>query len=242
MIAPSHACSRCCRPDMLVQDLLRGVQGPVCPRARVSGGHVYGEPCRPRGRRTPAPQRHTSPGLIRRAVSAEVAALPASVVVGWVKVNAKPLKQALATWASKWIYLYTHYLQVLPTPGGALLTCRKEATWLGCMPRSSLNRCPIHARPVLFPCLGHDRTSWSAPWASCTPSWRPATARSTGSFSGSRRTATTACRRRRAASLARVCAGACAREGTRISWQPCLAGRLVAMLLDLRGICSSLRR
>lgn len=47
-----------------------------------------------------------------RAISVEVAALPASCVIGWVKVNAKPLKQALATWASKWIYLFTHYLQV----------------------------------------------------------------------------------------------------------------------------------
>lgn len=26
-------------------------------------------------------------------------------------MNAKPLRQALTTWASKWVYLYTHYLQ-----------------------------------------------------------------------------------------------------------------------------------
>lgn len=31
--------------------------------------------------------------------------------VGWVKINAKPLRTALSTWASKWVYLFTHYLQ-----------------------------------------------------------------------------------------------------------------------------------
>lgn len=30
---------------------------------------------------------------------------------GHKQVDAKPLKQALATWASKWVYLFTHYLQ-----------------------------------------------------------------------------------------------------------------------------------
>jgi hypothetical protein len=32
--------------------------------------------------------------------------------VGFIKVSAKPLKASLATWASKWVYLFTHFLQV----------------------------------------------------------------------------------------------------------------------------------
>jgi len=40
-----------------------------------------------------------------------VAALPGSANIGWVRVSAKPLKQALATWASKWVYVFTKYLQ-----------------------------------------------------------------------------------------------------------------------------------
>ncbi|KAL6747291.1 flagellar outer dynein arm heavy chain beta [Haematococcus lacustris] len=46
-----------------------------------------------------------------RAVSTEIANLPSTQTVGWVKINAKPLRTALTTWASKWVYLYTHYLQ-----------------------------------------------------------------------------------------------------------------------------------
>jgi hypothetical protein len=47
-----------------------------------------------------------------RAIGQEVAALPANAVVGFIKVSAKPLKASLATWASKWVYLFTHHLQV----------------------------------------------------------------------------------------------------------------------------------
>lgn len=46
-----------------------------------------------------------------RAIGAEIAALPSSASLGWLRVSSKPLKQALATWASKWIYLFTKYLQ-----------------------------------------------------------------------------------------------------------------------------------
>lgn len=38
-------------------------------------------------------------------------ALPSSAPLGWIRVDAKPVKQALATWASKWVYLFTQYLQ-----------------------------------------------------------------------------------------------------------------------------------
>ncbi len=50
------------------------------------------------------------------------------MTIGYVKVNAKPLRQALSTWASKWVYLFTHYLQAseketLMHPSGIRLPC-----------------------------------------------------------------------------------------------------------------------
>ncbi len=50
----------------------------------------------------------------------QLQALPSSAPLGWVKVDAKPIKQALITWASKWIYLYTHYLQTKVTAPGCM--------------------------------------------------------------------------------------------------------------------------
>ncbi|KAF6251999.1 flagellar outer dynein arm heavy chain beta [Scenedesmus sp. NREL 46B-D3] len=46
-----------------------------------------------------------------KAVAQAIASLPGSAVVGFIRVSAKPLKNSLATWASKWSYLFTHYLQ-----------------------------------------------------------------------------------------------------------------------------------
>ena len=37
--------------------------------------------------------------------------LPTSASIGYIKIDAKPIKQALSTWVTKWIYLYTRYLQ-----------------------------------------------------------------------------------------------------------------------------------
>ena len=31
-------------------------------------------------------------------------------VIGWIKIDAKPIKQALATWVTKWVFLFTQYL------------------------------------------------------------------------------------------------------------------------------------
>lgn len=44
-------------------------------------------------------------------IQTEIGGLKDTMTIGYVKVNAKPLRQALGTWASKWTYLYTHYLQ-----------------------------------------------------------------------------------------------------------------------------------
>lgn len=47
-----------------------------------------------------------------RAVQEEIQALPTSATLGYIKIDAKPIKQALTTWVTKWIYLFTHYLQI----------------------------------------------------------------------------------------------------------------------------------
>eukprot|EP00955_Chlamydomonas_euryale_P098700 365162-Chlamydomonas_euryale.AAC.24 len=46
-----------------------------------------------------------------KALATDVQSLPSVASVGWVKVNAKPLRTALSTWASKWTNLFTQYLQ-----------------------------------------------------------------------------------------------------------------------------------
>jgi dynein heavy chain len=45
-----------------------------------------------------------------KGVQEQVQALPAVNTVGWIRVDAKPIKQALSTWVTKWVFLYTHYL------------------------------------------------------------------------------------------------------------------------------------
>ena len=37
--------------------------------------------------------------------------LPGSATIGYLKIDAQPIKQALNTIASKWIYSFTHYIQ-----------------------------------------------------------------------------------------------------------------------------------
>lgn len=46
-----------------------------------------------------------------KVIEKEIQALPTSAAIGWLRIDARPLKNSLATWASKWIYLYTHYLE-----------------------------------------------------------------------------------------------------------------------------------
>jgi dynein heavy chain len=45
-----------------------------------------------------------------KKVQEEIAQLHATCVVGWIKIDAKPIKQALATWVTKWVFLFTQYL------------------------------------------------------------------------------------------------------------------------------------
>ena len=45
------------------------------------------------------------------AIQDGVQALPANLAIGWIRVDTKPIKQALLTWTSKWIYLYTRHLR-----------------------------------------------------------------------------------------------------------------------------------
>lgn len=38
-------------------------------------------------------------------------ALPASATIGFLKVDARPVKQALLAWVTKWIFLFTMHLE-----------------------------------------------------------------------------------------------------------------------------------
>jgi dynein heavy chain len=43
-------------------------------------------------------------------VQQEISDLPASTIIGWLKIDAKPIKQSLANWVTKWIFLFTEHL------------------------------------------------------------------------------------------------------------------------------------
>ena len=44
-------------------------------------------------------------------VQSEIAELRAQHDMDFLRINAQPIKQALGTWVTKWMYTYTHYLQ-----------------------------------------------------------------------------------------------------------------------------------
>lgn len=44
-------------------------------------------------------------------IQSEVASLRHTQDVGFVRVNAQPMKQAISTWVTKWIYLFAQSLQ-----------------------------------------------------------------------------------------------------------------------------------
>ena len=45
-----------------------------------------------------------------KALQEEIQAMPSGLSIGWIKINAQPLKHALLTWVNKWVNLYTNYL------------------------------------------------------------------------------------------------------------------------------------
>lgn len=45
-----------------------------------------------------------------KAVQVAIQELPAAKTIGWLKIDAKPIKHALATWVTKWIFLFTQHL------------------------------------------------------------------------------------------------------------------------------------
>ena len=45
-----------------------------------------------------------------KIIQEEIHNLPTSATIGWIRINSKPIKQALSTWVTKWIYLFTNYL------------------------------------------------------------------------------------------------------------------------------------
>ena len=67
-----------------------------------------------------------------KAIQDEVQALPASAAIGWIKVDARPLKQALLTWTSKWIYHFMRHLHgEVCLLGGSLREGGREGGLLG---------------------------------------------------------------------------------------------------------------
>ena len=75
-----------------------------------------------------------------RAVQEEIQALPTSATIGYIKIDAKPIKQALTTWVTKWIYLFTHYLQIKVT--SCVLLSLMACCWQQCSFMSSTLLCP----------------------------------------------------------------------------------------------------
>ena len=70
-----------------------------------------------------------------KGVQEEIQSLPTTHVVGWIKIDAKPIKQALATWVTKWIFLFTQYLSNKVTNSMEELYCfRRSAS--GCWRRT----------------------------------------------------------------------------------------------------------
>lgn len=45
-----------------------------------------------------------------KAAQTDVVALHAGKAIGWLRIDARPIKQALSTWVTKWVFLFTHYL------------------------------------------------------------------------------------------------------------------------------------
>ena len=73
--------------------------------------------------------------------------LPTSASIGYIKIDAKPIKQALSTWVTKWIYLYTRYLQ----DKVRLLLCLRAATFHQCQLFSSAASSHGQLQPALLP-------------------------------------------------------------------------------------------
>ena len=63
-----------------------------------------------------------------KALQEEVQNLPNSKTIGWLKIDAKPIKQALGSWVSRWSYCYTeHLLNRVTDTVSELLTFMEEA-------------------------------------------------------------------------------------------------------------------
>ena len=46
-----------------------------------------------------------------RNVQTDIAALPSSVDIDYLRINCQPIQQAMSTWVTKWVYMFTSYLQ-----------------------------------------------------------------------------------------------------------------------------------
>jgi len=87
-----------------------------------------------------------------KAVAAEVAALPSTMTINYVKINAKPLRNALTTWASKWVGAHARPCLAHPTPAHRNPSDHAVHT-------ASHTQTLAHARP----CLAHTAPAHTAP-------------------------------------------------------------------------------
>ena len=46
-----------------------------------------------------------------KALQDAISAMPVTATRGWLKLDAKPAKQALSTWVTKWMFAFTQHLQ-----------------------------------------------------------------------------------------------------------------------------------
>jgi len=45
-----------------------------------------------------------------RSVQGQLDELKSPMDLGWLRVNSQPIKQAMTTWVTKWVYMFTEYL------------------------------------------------------------------------------------------------------------------------------------
>ena len=77
----------------------------------ADGALVEADTARARLRREPPLTAYDEKISHYKALQDAVATMPVSATRGWLKVDARPAKQALSTWVTKWMFAYTQHLQ-----------------------------------------------------------------------------------------------------------------------------------
>ena len=106
-------------PEMLAAlagETAEAAEGAVDGSPRVAapaadGALVEADTARARLRREPPLTAYDEKISHYKALQDAVATMPVSATRGWLKVDARPAKQALSTWVTKWMFAYTQHLQ-----------------------------------------------------------------------------------------------------------------------------------